>query len=106
MSDYDNTNRGQFWKNDKKETENHPDWTGSINVEGTEYWLSAWNRRKDANPKSPSVTISIKKKDQQAQPSGTGGSQYSQKDNGFAENSEPPQKTGQHGAPTEEDIPF
>jgi len=27
--EYDNTNRGSIWKNDKKETENHPDFTGS-----------------------------------------------------------------------------
>lgn len=101
MTDYDNTNRGQFWKNDKKETDNHPDWTGSINVEGVEYWLSAWNRKKDANPKAPSVTISIKKKEvQPCQPSGG----Y---DNGFTQ-PDVAQSTGRSTAPVdfEEDIPF
>ena len=29
---YDNTNRGQIWGNDKKTTENHPDFKGSINL--------------------------------------------------------------------------
>ena len=60
---YDNTNRGQFWRNERKEKDTHPDFTGSINVEGVEYWLSAWSRKPGANPKSPAVSISIKRKD-------------------------------------------
>lgn len=40
--DYDNTNRGILSKNQRKEEDRHPDYTGSINVDGTEYWLSAW----------------------------------------------------------------
>ena len=40
--DYDNTNRGSLFKNDKKETDKHPDYKGKINVGGTDYWLSAW----------------------------------------------------------------
>ena len=42
MPDYDDTNRGALFKNDKKESDRHPDYRGSINVGGTEYWLSAW----------------------------------------------------------------
>lgn len=42
MADYDNTNRGSLFKNTKKEEDRHPDYNGSINVEGTEYWLNAW----------------------------------------------------------------
>ena len=30
--EYDNSNRGAIWKNDKKETEKHPDFTGEHNV--------------------------------------------------------------------------
>ena len=60
---YDNTNRGQIWPNDKKEKDTHPDFKGSLNVEGTEYWVSAWKRRPDANPKAPSLSFSIKAKD-------------------------------------------
>lgn len=64
MTDYDNTNRGQIWGNDRKETDKHPDFTGSLNVEGVEYWVSAWKRKPDANPKAPSLSFSIKKKEQ------------------------------------------
>lgn len=42
MSDYDNTNTGALFKNDKKSTERHPDYKGTANIEGTEYWVSAW----------------------------------------------------------------
>ncbi len=42
MSDYDNTNRGVLFKNNRKETDKHPDYTGHINIDGTEFWLSAW----------------------------------------------------------------
>ena len=41
---YDNTNSGMLARNDKKETEKHPDFKGSINVDGVDYWLSAWVR--------------------------------------------------------------
>ena len=63
MTQYDNTNRGSIWGNDKKEKDTHPDFKGSINVEGVEYWLSAWKRKPDANPKAPALSFSIQRKD-------------------------------------------
>ena len=42
MTEYSNENRGTLFKNTKKEEDRHPDYNGSINVEGTEYWLNAW----------------------------------------------------------------
>ena len=45
---YDNTNSGVLFRNEKKQTEKHPDFTGSINSEGREFFLSAWvNESKD-----------------------------------------------------------
>ena len=61
--EYSNTNRGQIWPNDRKETDKHPDFNGSIDVEGVEYWVSAWKRKEGANPKAPSLSFSIKKKE-------------------------------------------
>ena len=78
MSDYDNTNRGATWKNDKKETDRHPDQKGSINVDGKEYWLSIWFDRDKKNPRGPDMKLSVTAKEQQqVQPSGTGGQQFS-----------------------------
>jgi len=63
MTQYDNTNRGSIWGNDKKEKDTHPDFKGSINVEGVEYWLSGWKRKPDANPKAPALSLSVQRKD-------------------------------------------
>ena len=63
MADYDNTNRGSIWKNDKKETDKHPDFTGSLNVDGVEYWVSAWKRKPDQSDKAPALSFSIKAKE-------------------------------------------
>ncbi len=67
MSEYDNTNRGQIWKNDDRKTETHPQFKGTVNVEGVEYWVSAWSRKPDANPKAPALSFSIKKKEDKAE---------------------------------------
>lgn len=41
-TNYDNTNSGILARNKRKEKDSHPTHTGSINVAGTEYWISAW----------------------------------------------------------------
>ena len=60
MTEYDNTNRGVLFRNDKKETENHPDYTGSINVDGLEHWLSAWVKTSKAGKKFFSLSVKLK----------------------------------------------
>ncbi|HLO98681.1 MAG TPA: hypothetical protein VK171_08815 [Fimbriimonas sp.] len=37
---YDNT--GILTANNNRKTDSHPSHTGSINIEGVDYWLSAW----------------------------------------------------------------
>lgn len=63
MSEYDNTNQGAIWGNDRKTEDRQPDFKGNINVEGKEYWVSAWKRRPDASPSSPSLKFSLTPKD-------------------------------------------
>ena len=65
MTQYDNTNRGVLFKNDRKETDNHPDYTGNVNVGGVEYWLSAWIK---TGQKGKFMSLSVKPKDVQPQP--------------------------------------
>lgn len=60
---YDNTNRGSIWKNERKEKETQADFTGTINVDGTDYWLNGWKRKEGADPKSPAMTFSVRKKE-------------------------------------------
>ena len=38
----ENKNSGALFKNDKRETEKHPEYTGKITIEGREFYLSAW----------------------------------------------------------------
>jgi len=47
---YDKTNKGIFGRNDRKTMDTHPDFSGSINIEGREFWLSGWiKERKDGS---------------------------------------------------------
>jgi len=63
--DYDNTNRGVLFKNDRKEKDTHPDYKGSVDVDGTEFWLSAWI--KDGK-NGKFMSLSIKPKEEQRAP--------------------------------------
>ena len=69
MTEYDNTNRGSIWKNEKmRPDKNDPEFTGSLNVNGAEYWVSAWKRKPDASDKAPALSFSIKRKEKDATP--------------------------------------
>ena len=56
-------NSGSLFKNDKKESENHPDYNGSAMVNGTEMWMSAWLKTSTSGKKF--MSFSFKPKDQQ-----------------------------------------
>ena len=66
MTEYDNTNRGSIWKNEKKRPgKQDADFTGSLNVNGVEYWVNAWKRKEGAADKAPALSFSIRPKDDQ-----------------------------------------
>ena len=57
---YDNTNSGALFKNDKKQSDKHPDYRGQVNVNGTEFWLSAWIKSSKAGAKYMSLSVQPK----------------------------------------------
>jgi hypothetical protein len=65
---YDNSNRGALWKNDRREKETHPQLKGSTNVvcphcnKTTDYWTSGWTSNDGG--KKPLVSLSLQVKDQ------------------------------------------
>ena len=61
MADYDNTNRGILSKNDRREKDTQPEYTGTLNVEGVDYWVNGWvKERKDGSGKFFSLSVKLK----------------------------------------------
>lgn len=71
---YDDRQRFFILPNDRKETENHPDMTGSYTDDhGNEYWVSAWvGETRDGRRM---ISGSIRPKDRQSGGGGRGGGQ-------------------------------
>lgn len=44
QQEYNNENRGVLFLKQDKESERHPDYTGEINIQGTDFFLSAWKK--------------------------------------------------------------
>ena len=65
MSNYDNTNRGAMWRNTRKQSDTHPDLSGSINIDGKEYWISGWTKKEGAADSAPVVSMSVRPKEDQ-----------------------------------------
>ena len=65
---YDKTNRGAVWKNQKRASEKHPHFTGNCDIDGQEYFVNVWKNDVSENPKKPLLSLSFRKKEEQAQP--------------------------------------
>jgi hypothetical protein len=61
------TNRGSLFKNEKKEKDNQPDYTGQINVDGTLYNISGWINEKN-NKRYFGLAVSIPKPKEDKKP--------------------------------------
>lgn len=64
---YDNNRSGALFKNDKKESEKHPDYKGSCEIDGTEYWVSSWLNVSKKGTKYLSLKFSPKEEQQRQQ---------------------------------------
>lgn len=58
-------NSGSLFKNDRKQQENHPDYTGTAMIDGCEYFISAWVKESRAGKKF--FSFSFKPKEVQGQ---------------------------------------
>jgi hypothetical protein len=65
-------NSGSLFKNDRKTTDMHPDYSGSVLIGGVDMWISAWIKKgngktfmslsfKPKNDSSPTKTTKITK---------------------------------------------
>jgi hypothetical protein len=63
MADYDNNLTGVLFKNDKGDNEKRPDYKGSAEIEGVQYWVSAWIRD---TAKGKCLSMKYERKEQQA----------------------------------------
>ena len=64
MTNFDNSNRGAIWRNKDKQEDKQPDFKGSINVAGVDYWISGWQRKEGDNPKAPVIRFSVQPKEE------------------------------------------
>jgi hypothetical protein len=62
MTDYDNRNRGALFRNDDKDPndDKERDYNGTLDVEGTEYWISGWVKTSKAGKKYLSLSVKAK----------------------------------------------
>jgi len=57
MNDYDDTNTGVLFKNDKAGNPKRPDYRGSMNWGGEERWLSAWVKKSGSGQSFMSIAV-------------------------------------------------
>lgn len=91
--EFDNTNRGVLFRNERKETDNHPDYKGSVNVGGVEFWLAAWIKTSGKGNKFMSLAVTPKDQGQR-------------QDSGRTISPSAPAPAGDAGGDMDDDIPF
>ena len=51
---------GALFKNDRKEAETHPDYKGSCEINGVQYWVNSWLNTSDKGVKYLSLKFKAK----------------------------------------------
>ena len=54
-------NTGSLFQNKEKRSENFPDYSGSLNIDGRDWWISGW--KKTSKDGKTFLSLSIKPKD-------------------------------------------
>jgi len=60
MTEYSNTNRGTLGKNKNPKSEKSPPYSGKLNVEGVDYWVSGWVQ-KNGQTGEPFFSLSLQR---------------------------------------------
>lgn len=63
---YDNS--GALFKNDRKEKETQPDYTGQALINGVDYWMDAWMKEAESGRKYMSFSFKPKEAKQAEKP--------------------------------------
>lgn len=50
---FDNTNTGVLFRNKDKDTDRHPDYRGTLDVNGETFWISGWIKVAGPQAKNP-----------------------------------------------------
>lgn len=80
-------NTGSLFKAKDRATDKHPEYTGSFNIDGTEYWLAAWVKESQNGTKYFSLSVKPKEAKPAAPP-------------------EPQKDKARHFDDMKDDIPF
>jgi hypothetical protein len=72
--DFDNDMTGALFTNDRKENDKQPDYNGSCEVEGKQYWVAGWKKKIKNGDRAGQTFMSLafKPKDQDSNKSSRG----------------------------------
>ncbi len=59
-------NSGSLFQNTEKKQDTHADYNGTINIEGKEYWINAWEKQTKSGNTYFSLSVKAKEKPQEA----------------------------------------
>jgi uncharacterized protein (DUF736 family) len=59
-AEYDNEKRGSLFRNDRKDKDSQPDYNGTCQIEGVEYYMNAWVKESKAGKKYFSFSFKAK----------------------------------------------
>lgn len=85
MAEYDNTNSGALFENDKRKSNNHPHLRGSCTIktpdgEVLEYWVSAWQKTSKKGDDFFSLSFQLKEEQTERKPASKSGSLFKNRD--------------------------